>query len=76
MQIECTHKRTLWPKPGMEESDYVIAVYEAVAFSEIEGEFVAKGNSLPTDPYLNITFQGKMVQDEKRATKNPSYSST
>ena len=70
MRVECTHIRTLWPKPGMEESDYIIAVYKAEPFSEIEGEFVAKGTSLPTDPYLNITFQGKMVQDDK---KGPAF---
>jgi exodeoxyribonuclease V alpha subunit len=66
VQVECNHVRTLWPKAGAEESDYIIAIYRPIMFSEIEDEFVAKGTSLPTDPYLDITFQGKFVQDEKR----------
>jgi hypothetical protein len=32
--------RTLWPKADAEESDYIIAVYRPVPFSEIEEDFV------------------------------------
>jgi len=66
VQVNCSHLRTLWPKSGIEESDYIIAVYRPAPFCEIEEDFVAKGNSLPTDPYLDITFQGKLINDEKR----------
>ena len=66
MQVECNHVRTLWPKAGAEESNYIIAVYRPATGSVIKDEFVAKGTSLPTDSYLDITFQGKFVQDEKR----------
>jgi len=66
MQVECNHVRTLWPKAGAEELDYIIAIYRPAPGSEIDHEFVAKGTSLPTDPYLDITFLGKFVQDEKR----------
>jgi exodeoxyribonuclease V alpha subunit len=45
-------------------------VYRPVPFSEIEDEFVAKGTFLPTDPYLNITFTGKIVKDDK---KGPAF---
>ena len=68
MQVECSHLRTLWPKPGAEESDYIIAVYKPLPGGDVKDEFVAKGNSLPTDPYLDITFQGKFVLDEKRGS--------
>ena len=66
MQVKCNHVRTLWPKTGADESDYIIAIYQPAPFSEIEDEFVAKGTSLPIDPHLDITFTGKFVQDEKR----------
>ena len=66
MQVKCNHVRTLWPKTGADEADYIIAVYRPEPFSEIEDEFVAKGTSLPIDPCLDITFHGKFVQDEKR----------
>ena len=65
-QVECNHVRTLWPKTGADAADYIIAVYQPVPGSGIGDEFVAKGSSLPIDPHLNITFLGKLVQDEKR----------
>ena len=66
MQVKCNHLRTLWPKIGADEADYIIASYRPMPFSEIEDDFVAKGTSLPIDPYLDITFTGKFVQDERR----------
>ena len=68
MQIECCHVRTLFKKPDV---DFVIAVYRPYDFQELEQDFVAKGNALPTDPSLDITFEGRYVEDDKG--RGPSF---
>jgi exodeoxyribonuclease V alpha subunit len=62
MQIECSHIRTLFKKPDV---DFVIAVYRPLDFQELEQDFVAKGNALPTDFSLDITLEGTYTEDDK-----------
>ena len=63
MTVRCSHTKTLFNQPDV---DYVIAVYMAEPGGEIEGEFVAKGNSLPLDPFLDITFEGEFALDKQK----------
>ena len=57
MQIRCRHIWTLFKKP---DTDFVIARYTADDFEEIEGTFIAKGNNLPTDSYLEVILDGDL----------------
>lgn len=65
MKIRCSHIRTLFSQPDV---DYIIAVYLAELGGEVEGEFVAKGNSLPLDPFLDITLDGEFADDKQGRT--------
>lgn len=62
MKIRCSHIKTLFSQP---DADYVIAVYLAEPGGGLEGEFVAKGNSLPLNPFLDIVFEGEFVEDKQ-----------
>ena len=55
MKIRCRYVRSLFKKQGVER---IVAIYLADDFQEVEGEFVAKGDNLPTSSFLEIEFDG------------------